>query len=169
MKLTLLRQLFTDNETVGELLSDLSPKRTEHICYTIEPPMRANALHPKGAIPYGWYKLTLTYSPKFNRELPLLHCVPGFEGVRMHAGNNHRHTAGCILVGEMIDDPFNSPAPMSGEDRLFNSRLTEMRIVELLKPVLKDEEVYLCVTNPERRASELYAHTAGRDYFAQQV
>lgn len=169
MKLTLLRRLLTDQETVGELMLDVSPKKQERLCYTIEPPIKANNEHPKGAIPCGWYRLSVTYSPKFGRELPLLHYVPGFEGIRLHAGNSHRHTAGCVLVGEMTDDPFSSPAPLCGEYRLYNSRLTENRIVELLKQSLKDDEVYLHVANPERGAAELHPNSDGRDRFAQSI
>ena len=169
MKITLLRRHITDNETAGELLIDTITAIPKRLCFTIEPPLTPNDEHPKGAIPYGWYRLTLTYSPRFERELPLLHCVPGFEGIRMHAGNNHRHTAGCILVGEMSGDPFDSSAPECGEYRLYNSRLTENTIVELLKSLPRDEEVYLCVTNVERRSVELHPNGAGRDRFAQQV
>lgn len=60
------------------------------------------------AIPTGIYDVLMTYSPKFasrpwakpyNGRLPLLNNVPGFSGVRIHVGNDHTQTLGCLLVG----------------------------------------------------------------------
>ena len=98
MLLTLIRDTFTPAETLGKLLIDGKP-----FCDTLEPPIVPNAQHPKGAIPEGWYKIQVTRSPKFGRLLPLLYYVPGFEGIRIHAGNNRNHTSGCILVGERAE------------------------------------------------------------------
>lgn len=47
----------------------------------------------------GTYPVTLTYSPKFNRTLPLINNVVGHSGVRIHSGNTVNDTIGCILIG----------------------------------------------------------------------
>lgn len=52
------------------------------------------------AIPTGRYKVTLTFSNKFKRVLPLVNDVIGFLGIRIHAGNTADDSLGCIIVGE---------------------------------------------------------------------
>jgi len=52
------------------------------------------------AIPFGRYRIIVTYSPKFKRRLPLLLEVMHFEAIRIHNGTNATHSHGCILVGE---------------------------------------------------------------------
>lgn len=57
-------------------------------------------IYGETAIPYGMYEVELTWSPKFNRMMPLVKNVKHFEGIRMHAGTNAGHSEGCILLGE---------------------------------------------------------------------
>ena len=136
MLLSLIRINESPNETTGILLIGGKP-----FCGTLEPPVVPNATHPKGAIPLGWYKLTLTKSAKFGRVLPLLHFVPRFEGIRMHAGNIVEHTSGCILVGQL-----------SG-NTLLHSRQTEKDLVSQLQKHYSDE-TYIEITTPERFFTE---------------
>lgn len=58
-------------------------------------------VYGRTAIPRGRYRLLLTYSQRFGRELPLLVDVPGYKGVRIHGGNAPEDSLGCILVGRM--------------------------------------------------------------------
>lgn len=52
------------------------------------------------AIPIGDYKVTVTYSPKYRRNMPQIMNVKGFTGVRIHSGNKAQDTEGCLLLGD---------------------------------------------------------------------
>ena len=77
-------------------------------CDTLEPPYqeRWRDRTTTNAIPPGSYPLVVSFSPRFQRMLPLLMNVPGRSGIRIHAGNRaHKDpvrsdTIGCILVGK---------------------------------------------------------------------
>ena len=56
------------------------------------------------AIPTGRYKVVITFSNRFQKELPLLVDVPGFEGIRIHPGNTAKDTEGCLLPGTDHND-----------------------------------------------------------------
>lgn len=73
---------------------DRGLKQTDNIAY-----IKAKKIFGQTAIPYGTYKVTITYSPKFKKYLPLINDVKGFTGIRIHSGNTANDTEGCILVG----------------------------------------------------------------------
>ena len=72
------------------------------------------------AIPSGRYKVVVTYSNRFKRPLPLLLNVPGFDGIRIHAGNTPEDTHGCILVGK------NDRVGQVRQSRVFMARLQQV-------------------------------------------
>jgi regulator of RNase E activity RraA len=94
VKLTLERQLCGPTCTIGELLVDGA-----YECFTLEDTVRDVKIAGETAIPYGTYNVTITYSNRFKRDLPLVENVPNFTGVRIHPGNTAEDTEGCILVG----------------------------------------------------------------------
>ncbi len=97
MKLEVVRSQCGAVCTIGELLVN-----GEHECFTLEDVVRppgAPKVFGETAIPYGIYSVVITYSPHFQRDMPLLVGVPKFEGVRIHPGNTVADTEGCLLVG----------------------------------------------------------------------
>ena len=49
-------------------------------------------------IPAGTYPVSLTWSPKFKKLMPLIENVPEREGIRIHMGTKPEHSEGCILT-----------------------------------------------------------------------
>lgn len=56
-------------------------------------------VYGKTCIPYGTYKVILSISNRFKKLMPEVLNVKGFTGIRIHSGNTHQDTSGCILVG----------------------------------------------------------------------
>lgn len=117
MRLTLIREIYTGDCTIGSLYIE-----KEKFCDTLEPVDRGldarykrevlEAAKVKGetAIPTGEYKLSIDIVSKKNEghkkyafcnyKLPRLLDVPCFDGVLIHIGNFIFDTEGCILVGD---------------------------------------------------------------------
>ena len=91
-----------EDVTIGAITID-----GDFACWSLEDPVREIPgqpvstwkIHGKTAIPAGRYKVIVDMSARFKRLLPLLLDVPGYSGVRIHAGNTAADTEGCILVG----------------------------------------------------------------------
>lgn len=96
MQLVLERVQLDPDVTLGSLAVD-----GEWAAWTCEDTVREPGKKVAGqtAIPFGKYPISVTFSQRFKRDLPLLMYVPGFTGVRIHPGNTAADTEGCILVG----------------------------------------------------------------------
>ena len=134
MELILTRIARKAEYTIGRL-EDENGKR---ICDTLEPTWRdykggEMKIPKKSAIPEGTYRVVTTYSLRFRKYLPLLVGVPGFEGVRIHAGNTSRDTEGCILVGQNLQ-----------VGKVLWSRITLERLMRLIE---NEKEIYLTIKN----------------------
>ena len=133
----------------------LAGEKEKNLCDTLEPtalelkttvskeavlrsPAKVQSLKPF-AIPEGRYAVVITWSPKFNAWLPVLLGGPDFnhlfKGIRIHAGNTAKDTAGCILVGR------NQQV-----GRLFESRkwLYEVK-QKIVEAKARDEPVWLTI------------------------
>ena len=107
MEILVKRLYKTSAYTIGKMYID-----GQYLCDTVEDCDRGlkqsmtpqqiavQKVYGKTAIPAGRYKVTLTFSNKFKRVLPLVNDVIGFLGIRIHAGNTADDSLGCIIVGE---------------------------------------------------------------------
>ena len=134
MKLILTRIARKAEYTIGRLEDENGMK----ICDTLEPTWRnykggEMKIPKKSAIPEGSYRMVVTKSRRFQKYLPLLVGVPGFEGVRIHSGNTNKDTEGCILVGQNLQ-----------VGKVFWSRIT---LEKLMKLIENEKEIYLTIKN----------------------
>jgi hypothetical protein len=97
----LVRRRWPDPKSLmGELLLD-----GKFECYTLEPPVKTDGSKPR-AIPAGTYPLTIRFSPRFQRLMPHVENVPGFEEIEIHWGNFPKDTEGCTLLGSIMGTDF---------------------------------------------------------------
>lgn len=97
--------------TIGELFVDDVP-----FTFTLEDLPQPKKKAGETRIPAGLYRVVLSespaakagklWSPHEKGLLPLLVDVPGFSGIRIHAGNTEQDTRGCILVGSWRGGEF---------------------------------------------------------------
>lgn len=144
MKLTLQRYEAHERRTFGRMLAEDGHR----LCYVLEDPIReiegqpVSAWKIKGqtAIPQGEYRVTLENSPRFGPETLTLHEVPGFEFIRMHAGNTELDTEGCPLLGMAI-----TPFGIQGG----TSRPAVALVREVVRQAISEgSTVWLRVVNP---------------------
>lgn len=134
MKLKLTRRYKGKTYTVGTLDID-----GVYFCDTLEDKVRdlskeAKVMH-RTAIPEGRYRIEVTMSPRFKRELPRLMNVPHFEGILIHRGNDEGDTSGCILVGENKE-----------KGRVINSTKYEQNLVAKLKTAISaGDDVWITI------------------------
>ena len=122
MKLYLKRIHKTEHSTIGELYID-----GKFQCYTLEDVEREVKIKNETAIPKGTYKIVITYSNRFKKQLPLLLNVPNFEGIRIHSGNTNHDTEGCILIGQTRSNDFIG-SPRNAFNELFKKIKNEKNI-----------------------------------------
>jgi hypothetical protein len=131
MNIKLVRNALNGECTIGDLFVDGVRE-----CYTLEDCVRAEKIAGKTAIQAGRYEVTITFSNRFQKKLPLLHGVPNFEGVRIHTGNTAENTEGCILVGKSRE-----------ENKIVNSRAAFEPLYAKIEQALNaNEKVFIEIT-----------------------
>lgn len=137
MEFKLHRKFLGETYTIGDLFID-----DVFFCHVLEDKVRdydkdgkldEPKVYGQTAIPYGEYKIVITYSQRFKKDLPLLTNVPEFDGIRIHPGNNQVDTHGCLLVG--VND-------VKGE--IHQSKITFEKLFALMKKS-KQTEWYITI------------------------
>jgi len=142
MELRLFRKEFSEVSTIGQLFID-----KDCYCDTLEDKDRqiqimgaplewksSLKIPAHTAIPYGKYELITNFSNRFKQDMPLLLNVPDFLGVRIHNGNTHEHTEGCILVGIK-----------SGADFIGKSKQTYRSLYPIIAKAVKKGKVFITI------------------------
>ena len=134
--LKVVRFIFTPESTIGMLyfngtlfgytLEDFDRELAQD---TPLDKIKNTKVYAKTAIPTGVYKVIISESKRFGKDLPLLLDVPGFAGIRIHSGNKAADSEGCILVGSSF-----------GRDVVNNSRETMKKLMGVLEGC-KDIEI----------------------------
>jgi hypothetical protein len=84
-----------------------------YLCETLEDEVRKDGEYVEDAtaIPYGRYRMSITYSNRFKKQMILITNVRGSKilyhgypidscGIRVHGGNDENDTEGCVLAGK---------------------------------------------------------------------
>jgi hypothetical protein len=124
MKLDLKREPSSGECTLGKLSIN-----GVYYCYTLEDVVRTSKIKGITAVPEGTYEVTITWSGRFNRPMPLLLDVPNFAGVRIHTGNTALDTEGCIIVGLE-----------RGKNAIYKSKAAYGDLFEKLKKAINTNE-----------------------------
>ena len=126
-------KLYINNEYFSDALED--PDRSLTDSMSLEE-IKKIKIKGNTCIPYGTYNITITYSPRFKKNLPLLNNVKGFDGIRIHSGNKPQDTEGCLLPG------FNKV-----KGQVIDSRVTTDKLIAQIQQVInKGEKVTITIT-----------------------
>ena len=151
MDIQLKRFALKPTYTVGHIYID-----GKYITDSLEPPtryltseMNVSAIQrkkfPDGtAIPTGTYRILITKSFRFRRWLPEIIAVPGFTGIRIHAGNSRADTTGCIL-----------PGTNCYPGRVLSSSVALHDIMSRMTAALaRDEKIFITITEPQPKKQD---------------
>ncbi len=120
MKLLLKRKETTEFFTEGDLYVN-----GEWFCFTLEDTVRHGPkVYGQTAIPAGHYKVAVTYSNRFKREMTQILDVPDFQGIRIHQGLDPSMSLGCPLISKKRGATPGHLAAMKA--RVLTDQLTEL-------------------------------------------
>lgn len=141
MNITLNRIAKKAKYTIGKLYIN-----DKYFCDTLEDTDRgltqsmteqqigSKKVYGETAIPTGTYRIIISYSNKFKKQMPLLLNVPGFAGIRIHSGNTEKDSLGCILVGKN-----------KSVGKVLESRDTYSKLFSILQEANKKETIKITI------------------------
>ena len=139
MNITLNR--IAKKDTIGKLYIN-----DKYFCDTLEDTDRgltqsmteqqigSKKVYGETAIPTGTYRIIISYSNKFKKQMPLLLNIPGFAGIRIHSGNTEKDSLGCILVGKN-----------KSVGKVLESRDTYSKLFSILQEANKKETIKITI------------------------
>ena len=147
MTIYMVRDDCTETRTLGTMTFP-----DGFICQTLEDPVRGVKIPGDTAIPSGTFQVTITRSKRFQKMLPLLHNVPGFGAVRIHAGNGTGDTSGCVLVGSQ-----RGTFSLGADQTIVHSREAMDQVQSRIAAALAHgEQVWLDIVTPRVTTSETF-------------
>lgn len=144
MELILERKELNTKTSIGNLTFNYL--NTNYSFYTLEdkdrnlnsgmPLQDIQSIKIKGetAIPKGTYQVIWSFSNRFQRFMPELLNVPGFSGIRIHAGNTEEDTDGCILLGKS-----------KTKTSILSSKVAVKEFETVLLKIMKKEKVFITI------------------------
>ena len=141
-----LRYAGGEDDTLGLMMVD-----GQFVCYTLEDEFRTNKVYGETRIPSGNYRLTLRttggFHKRYKKKFGELHegmiwimDVPNFEYVLIHIGNRDDDTAGCILVGDSINNNLVEEGFVSHSAQAYR------RIYSMLLQPIKENRCSITLT-----------------------
>jgi hypothetical protein len=146
IQIVIKRTYYTPQATMGEMFIN-----GEFKFFTLEDTARPYGIKVSGdtCIPEGEYNVKLGMSSRFKRDLPMIYTEPngyeiikegiGFKGVRVHRGNTHINTHGCVLVGNLQQG-----------NKVLNSTGAEKELVNIIR--LAEGAAKLTIINLKQNA-----------------
>jgi hypothetical protein len=129
-----LGTLFINNEKECNTLEDVDRGIIQDTPLEV---ITSTKVQNKTAIPTGRYEVIIDFSNRFQKDMPHVLDVPGFEGIRIHPGNSDVDTDGCILLGSWSG---SSADWISGSQDAFHTFLPK------LEQGLSEGQVFITIT-----------------------
>lgn len=112
MRIVVSRDVSTARSCTSHVEVATGEQALHQFCFGLEPQWDATGTVKPRAIGPGTFDVTIVFSPKHGRRVPLVNNVPGFVAIEIHWGNfefTHQDehgkwhppdSEGCLVVGE---------------------------------------------------------------------